>query len=103
MLYDSQELEDAHMIAAVRGDSRPPAPEEENTLHFISYVRGRDDCLWELEGMREGVINLGKMASDEDVYNNKMLQLGPLRYIEHGRKVGEDSFSCVAMCLEHEA
>ena len=49
-VYNSAELERAHMSVAVKGDSAAPSSEEPNGYHFISFVKGDDGHLYELEG-----------------------------------------------------
>lgn len=50
VLYNSAELERAHMSSAFKGDSAAPMAEEPNGYHFISFVKGTDGHLYELEG-----------------------------------------------------
>ena len=50
VLYNSAELEKAHMSVASKGDSAAPMAEEPNGYHFISFVKGKDGHLYELEG-----------------------------------------------------
>lgn len=101
MLYDSQALERAHMSAACRGDSHVPPAEEHANHHFMCFVKGKDGHLWEIEGMRAGVKDSGPIEDGEDVLSERVVAMGPGKYVEEGRKMGVDSFSCVAVCLEN--
>ncbi len=56
VLYDSVELEKAHMGSAFKGDSVAPRSEDPNGYHFISFVKGTDGHLYELEGGWNGPI-----------------------------------------------
>lgn len=56
VLYNSHELEKAHMASARKGDSVAPSSEEPNGYHFISFVKGKDGHLYELEGGWTGPI-----------------------------------------------
>lgn len=56
VLYNSRELERAHMASAWKGDSVAPSSEEPNGYHFISFVKGKDGHLYELEGSWDGPI-----------------------------------------------
>lgn len=56
VLYQSKELEEAHMAFALQGDSVAPRSEEPNGYHFISFVNGKDGRLYELEGSWDGPI-----------------------------------------------
>lgn len=56
VLYNSAELEKAHMSVASKGDSAAPLAEEPNGYHFISFVKGDNGHLYELEGGWNGPI-----------------------------------------------
>ena len=56
VLYNSAELEKAHMASAYMGDSAAPSSEDPNGYHFISFVKGKDGHLYELEGGWDGPI-----------------------------------------------
>lgn len=100
LVYDSELLEGAHKAAAQTGDSRAPAPEEDNDLHFIAYVKGRDGRLWELEGGWVGPIERGVLAEGEDVLAERAVEMGVGRFLETMRAQGEGAdgrFSIVAV------
>jgi len=96
LLYNSDILEKAHKEAAQTGDSRPPTIDEEVLYGFTAFVKGKDGHLWELEGQREGPVDRGVLAEDEDVLTDKALQMGPLRIINR-EKASEQRFSCLAL------
>lgn len=48
VLYNSKELEAAHMASAVHGDSRIPSAAEPVGYHFITFTKGKDGHLWEV-------------------------------------------------------
>ncbi|MCJ1444255.1 MAG: hypothetical protein MMC23_004756 [Stictis urceolatum] len=100
LLYDSEELERAHMTAAATGDTAPPDPSEANHMHFICFVKGDDGHLWELEGGWSGPVDRGALEEGEDVLSERAVRLGPGRYLEKGREIGEENFSCVAVVEE---
>jgi hypothetical protein len=52
-LYDDENFEVAHQSVARMGDTLPPDAEGGDwTGHFVSFVKGDDGHLWELEGSR---------------------------------------------------
>jgi ubiquitin carboxyl-terminal hydrolase L3 len=99
LLYDSADLETAHMSAAVQGSTSPPDPREPNNHHFICFVKhgGR---LWDLEGGWSGPVPRTGLESDDDVLSDKAIKDGPGRYLDIGRTMGVSDFSCVAVCLD---
>ncbi|KAM3459287.1 hypothetical protein MY5147_003471 [Beauveria neobassiana] len=95
VLYDSQELEKAHMKAARKGDSAPPLAESHPPYHFIAYVKGQDGHLWELEGMTDGPVDRGLLGPEDDVLSPKALELGIRKFLNHSE--GDPNFSIVAL------
>jgi len=96
VLYDSKELEEAHMAFATQGDSAAPAAEDEPGLHFLAFVAGRDGHLYELEGGFNGPVDLGEMAEGEDCLSEKALQMGVGRFVEKAE--GTVEMSVIALC-----
>ncbi|KAL7806283.1 hypothetical protein V8C44DRAFT_339500 [Trichoderma aethiopicum] len=94
-LYNNEELEKKHMKAAKTGTSQPPAASEENHFHFISYVKGKDGHLWELEGATDGPLDRGLMKEGEDVLSEGALDMGVRRFLRVGD--GNVKFSIVAL------
>ncbi|KAJ3472559.1 hypothetical protein NLG97_g10892 [Lecanicillium saksenae] len=95
VLYDSVELEEAHMRAARTGDSAPPLAESHPPFHFIAFVKGRDGHLWELEGGTDGPVDRGLLPSEGDVLSPKALELGIRKFLNHSD--GDPNFSIVAL------
>lgn len=96
VLYNSAELEQAHMRAARTGSSAPPSAELYPGLHFLAYVKGADGHLWELEGNTDGPIDRGLLSPEDDVLSAKALDLGIRKFIKHSE--GNPNFSIVALC-----
>lgn len=101
MLYDSQPFETAHASVAHMGDTVAPTPEvgHHEGQHFVSFVKGDDGHLWELEGSRKGPIDRGHLAEDEDVLSPRALELGLKRVIQLVQRAGIEDlrFSCTAL------
>lgn len=95
VLYNSEELEKAHMASAVKGDSHVPSAEEPVGYHFITFVKGKDGNLWELEGCCNP-INRGSLDDTEDMLSEKALDLGVRKHL-HEAKDGNMEFSIVAL------
>ncbi len=93
-LYEDTEIERLHMAAAQIGDSAVPSAEEDNFNHFITYVRGRDGHLWELNGGMKGPVNRG--ALEGDVISDGGLETGVRGFLRIAGG-GEVGFSVVAL------
>jgi ubiquitin carboxyl-terminal hydrolase L3 len=99
VLYNSKELEQAHMASAVKGDSRAPSSEEPVGYHFITFVKGKDGHLWELEGSWDP-IDRGELKPDEDVLSEKAIEIGVGRYMKEAS--GNVELSIVALATRPE-
>lgn len=95
VLYDSQELEKAHMAAAHKGDSKAPSSEEPNGYHFLAFVPGKDGHLYELDGSWDGPIDHGKLPEGADMLSEKVLEMGVKKYLKLAE--GSVEYSMVAL------
>lgn len=68
-LEDSKELEAAYASVARKGDTQAPAsPEDEVDFHYICFVKShKNGHLFQMDGDRNGPIDLGHIGSDQDV------------------------------------
>lgn len=95
-LYNSEELERAHMKAARTGDSSAPGADEANGFHFIAFTRGKDNHLWELEGgYCDGPLDRGILPEGADMLSNEALDQGVRRFIKYAN--GNLEFSIIAL------
>lgn len=95
VLYNSEELEVLHMNAARTGDSDAPRADDPVELHFVAFSKGKDGHLYELDGDVDGPIDLGELATDEDMLSARALDKGVRRFIRASR--GDLNFSVVAL------
>ncbi|KAF9870222.1 ubiquitin carboxyl-terminal hydrolase, family 1 [Colletotrichum karsti] len=95
VLYKSEELEEAHMRAARRGDTAAPPAEEKPGYHFIAFVKGKDGHLWELEGGSDGPVDRGLLEEGDDMLSERALERGVKRFL--GFADGNLEFSIVAL------
>ncbi|EME41952.1 hypothetical protein DOTSEDRAFT_74099 [Dothistroma septosporum NZE10] len=95
ILYNSDELEKAHMASAVKGDSKAPDASERCGYHFITFVKGKDGQLWEMEGGWNGPIARGALEGSEDCLSDRAIELGVRMYLREAQ--GNTEFSMVAL------
>jgi ubiquitin carboxyl-terminal hydrolase L3 len=96
VLYNSAELERAHAAAAAMGDTRPPEDLSDDFYHFITFVKGPDGHLWELNGGMKGPVDRGLLAAHEDALSERALDLGVRTFLSHN-DWGVDGFSIVGV------
>lgn len=94
-LYNSDELEEIHMRAARRGNTAAPPAEELPGYHFLAFVKGKDDHLWELEGSTDGPVDRGIMREGDDMLSDGALEQGVKRFLKFSE--GNPNFSIVAL------
>ncbi|KAM0454971.1 hypothetical protein ACHAPV_008112 [Trichoderma viride] len=99
-LYNNEELEKKHMKAARTGNSKPPGANEGNFNHFISFVKGKDGHLWELEGATDGPLDRGQMREGDDVLSEGALDLAVRKFLKASN--GNPNFSIVALAKKPE-
>lgn len=76
VLENSPELEQIHTAAALKGDTRPPAHEEDEVPnHFICFVPStKTGNLYLLDGDRKGPVDLGvQLPQDGDMLSGPAL------------------------------
>ena len=88
LLYNSTALETAHKSAAVKGDSTVPEAEDNVELHYVCFVKSKDNNLWEMDGRRKGPILRGKLETDDDVLSQKALDMGPRAFLRREQEAG---------------
>lgn len=101
VLYNSSELEHAHMAAAVKGDSHAPSSDEGVGFHFLAFVKGKDGHLYELNGSWDGPLDHGKLPEGDDLMSEKALEMGVGRYIKMAD--GSIEYSMVALATNPDA
>lgn len=96
VIYDSDDfLLKAHGEAARLGQSANPGNEGFTPHHFITFLKGDDGHLWELEGGWGGPIDRGELGPDEGVLSERALDAGIRRFMKVAE--GNDAFSIVAL------
>ncbi|KAI9821730.1 MAG: ubiquitinyl hydrolase 1 [Pycnora praestabilis] len=99
LLYDSQALESAHQSAASQGHTTVPGAEDDIDLHYVCFIKSKDNNLWELDGSRKGPLNRGPLGLEEDVLSDKALDMGVKSFLKREEAVGggELRFSLIAL------
>ena len=75
LVYHSEFLEQAHMDAALAGDTEAPAAEGHVGFHYIAFVKADDSHLWELNGGMPGPLDHGILGSEEDALSPAALDM----------------------------
>lgn len=77
MLETDVVLEQAYDTVARKGSTEAPDnAEDEVDYHYICFVRsGKDGHLYQLDGDRKQLLNLGPMPSGEDVLSDRRLDV----------------------------
>ncbi len=99
LLYESKALESAHQSAASKGDTAAPPAESNVDLHYVCFVKSKNNHLWELDGRRKGPLDRGVLGPEDDVLSEKGLMLGVRSFLKREEEAGggELRFSLVAL------
>jgi ubiquitin carboxyl-terminal hydrolase L3 len=98
LLYESQALETAHQSAAAEGDTAAPSADDKVDLHYVCFVKSKDNRLWEMDGRRTGPLDRGELGADDDVLSEKALSLGVRKFIKREADAGGDlRFSLIVL------
>lgn len=88
LLYQSNTLEAAHSTAAATGDTQAPDANANIDLHFVAFIKDKNNNLWELDGGRKGPLNRGALGADEDVLSEQGQQLGVQAFLRREEEAG---------------
>ncbi|CUS15772.1 unnamed protein product [Tuber aestivum] len=94
-LEDSQELASAHKSAATRGASAVPDAEADVDLHYVCFVKAKDNHLYELDGQRKGPLDRGDLG-DDDVLSERAVNVVQI-FIDREKESGRLDFSLVTL------
>lgn len=95
-LENSAELEEAHKNAAQQGSTAPPSLEEEVDYHYVAFVKGKNNRLYEMDGNKNGPIDKGVLLKeDEDLFSEGGLSL--VRQFIQREQGGNPNFSLMAL------
>lgn len=99
LIYNFKPFETACEEAASNGQSDKPSAEEEPDLHYVCFVKDKNNFLWEMDGRRKGPLNRGQLHPDEDLLSNKALEFGvrPFMRREVASGQGELRFSLISL------
>lgn len=88
LLYQSKSLEAAHATAAASGDSTAPDANAAVDLHFVAFIKDKDNNLWELDGRRKGPLKRGKLDPGNDVLSEQGQEIGVRSFLKREEEAG---------------
>ncbi len=97
LLENDAELESAYSMVALQGDSEVPEnPEVEVDFHYVCFVKSHNDGhLYEMDGDRKGPVDRGLLGSDQDVLDERSLDL--IREFIQREDGGNTNFSLLVL------
>ncbi|KAI5903585.1 Ubiquitin carboxyl-terminal hydrolase YUH1 [Candida parapsilosis] len=82
-----------------KGQTEAPSPGDAVDLHFISFIKGKDNHLYELDGRRKGPIDLGEVSDSgkESIINEQKLTDKIQFYIDNADEKNKHNFALMAL------
>lgn len=81
----------------LKGQTEAPEADYDVQFHFITYVKGSDEHIYELDGRRDGPIDLGASDADESLLSNGKVAQRLRFYIDHTDEQDRDKFAVMAI------
>ncbi|GMM32856.1 ubiquitin-specific protease [Saccharomycopsis crataegensis] len=92
------QLEGEYTEAAQDGQTEAPQPDDEVGLHFISFVyNAKDNHLYELDGRRNGPIDLGESGADGDLLEEASVVDKIQHYMEIANEQNQLKFNLMGL------
>ena len=80
-----------------KGQTEAPPADAQIELHFITFVKGKDGHLYELDGRRKGPVDLGKSTDDVHILNDEHLTKKIQFYIDNADDANKHNFAIMAI------
>lgn len=80
-----------------KGQTEAPDANDAVDLHFISFIKGKDNHLYELDGRRNGPIDLGESANESNIIKDPLLIKKIQFYIDNADEVNRNNFAIMAI------
>ncbi|KAI5963808.1 YUH1 [Candida pseudojiufengensis] len=82
-----------------KGQTEAPPADSQINLHFITFIKGKDDHLYELDGRRNGPIDLGKIddIGKDNLINEPKLVDKIQFYIDNADGANKHNFAIMAL------
>lgn len=95
-----QQLEQVIQLDAnfgLKGQTDAPEADDDVQFHFVTYIRGTDGQIYELDGRRDGPVALGSSSSDKDLLTDSTVAERVQFYINQTEDQGKDKFAVMAI------
>lgn len=94
-----EQLEEAVQLDTnfgLKGQTDAPEADDDVQFHFVTYVRGKNGHIYELDGRRDGPVDLGKTELDS-VLDDSTIADRLQFYIDHTEDLEKDKFAVMAI------
>lgn len=80
-----------------QGQTEAPGSESQVDLHFITFIKGKDNHLYELDGRRNGPVDLGVSVDGSNILDDSKLSEKVQFYIDNTNEENKYNFALMAI------
>ncbi|CAH6722084.1 ubiquitin carboxyl-terminal hydrolase Yuh1p [[Candida] jaroonii] len=80
-----------------QGQTEAPSSDVQTEFHFISFIKGKDNHLYELDGRRKGPVDLGESIDGSNILNDSKLSEKIQFYINNTNEENKHNFAMIAI------
>lgn len=94
------QLEQAIQLDAnfgLKGQTDAPEADDDVQFHFVTYIRGTDGQIYELDGRRNGPVPLGSSSLESHILTDSTVADRVQYYINHTNEEDKDKFAVMAI------
>lgn len=80
-----------------KGQTEAPSPDTKVDLHFITFIKGTDNHIYELDGRRSGPIDLGLSVEGSNIIGDPILSNKIQFYMDNADDDSKNNFAMLAI------
>ena len=79
------------------GQTQAPSSDDDIYIHFVTFIKGKDNHLYELDGRRKGPIDLGNSTPTDNILDDPHLKEKVQFYMDNAEEENKHQFALLAL------